>query len=134
MDEPMDILIVDDEPDLAEVIRSVLETEGYTCRVASDGRHAIEEVARARPRLVLMDMLMPIMNGWECARELRASYGPGLAIVVMTAAEHARARADAALADEVLTKPFELDELFRVVARYVPAAARAPREPAQARV
>jgi DNA-binding response OmpR family regulator len=66
-------------------------------------------------------MLMPVMDGWQCARELRAKYGNTIPIVVVTAAEDARARGAAIGADAVLSKPFELDELLRLVRFYVDA-------------
>jgi CheY-like chemotaxis protein len=120
-----DVLIVDDDRDMAEVVKAVLDSEGYRCRVASNGQQALEQVAAAMPGLVLLDMLMPVMNGWECAHELRLAYGRGLPIVVMTAAEHADSRRNQAEADDVLSKPFELDDLLRIVATYV---ATTPRE------
>lgn len=130
---PRDVLIVDDEPDMADVIKAALEHEGYPCRVAANGRQALDEVSAALPGLVLLDMLMPIMNGWETARVLRDTYGPDLPIVVMTAAEHAGSRRDEAAADDVLAKPFELDELLRVIASFLPPPARGePREEAPA--
>jgi CheY-like chemotaxis protein len=114
------VLIVDDDQDMADVVRAVLESEGYACRWAANGRQALDEVATAMPAIILLDMLMPVMNGWEAAHELRALYGRGLPIVIMTAAEHAEARREVTDADDVLSKPFELDELLRVVANYFP--------------
>jgi Response regulators consisting of a CheY-like receiver domain and a winged-helix DNA-binding domain len=64
--------------------------------------------------------MMPVMDGWQCARELRARYGRRVPIVVVTAAEHAGARAAQVGGDDVLAKPFEMAELLRIVARYVP--------------
>jgi two-component system sensor histidine kinase ChiS len=82
------------------------------------------------PALVLLDMLMPVMSGWECAHALREMYGRGLPIVMMTAAEHAESRRDAADANEVLSKPFELDDLLGIVATYLPPPSRShPPEP-----
>ena len=114
------ILIVDDDPDMAEAVRNVLESVGYACRFAANGHEALVAVAADMPGLVLMDMLMPIMDGWECAHQLREAYGRVLPIVIMTAAEHAESRGDAVDADAVISKPFELDQLLRVVNRYVP--------------
>jgi CheY-like chemotaxis protein len=116
---PGDVLVVDDDPDLMEIVRIMLDSSGYEVRCARNGREAIEAVAQKKPAVVLLDMLMPVMDGWQCARELRARYGSGIPIVVVTAAEHARARADqAGGVDDVLPKPFDMDDLLRVVARY----------------
>ena len=75
------------------------------------------------PDLILLDMLMPVMDGWQCARELRARYGRSVPIVIVTAAEHARASAAQIGADAVLSKPFEVS--LKVVARHVVKAANA---------
>ncbi|HEY1307732.1 MAG TPA: response regulator [Vicinamibacterales bacterium] len=115
------ILIVDDDPDLVEILRILLEDCGYSVRCARNGREALESVAQERPAVILLDMLMPVMDGWRCAREVRARYGRGVPIVVVTAAESARARADTVgSVDEVLAKPFDIGELLRIVKRYVP--------------
>jgi CheY-like chemotaxis protein len=73
-------------------------------------------------------MLMPVMDGRQCARELRARYGDTVPIVVVTAAEHARARASE-IGDvaDVLAKPFEMDDLIRVVERYAVKSDVSPR-------
>jgi CheY-like chemotaxis protein len=125
LETPGDVLVVEDDPDLMEVVRIMLDASGYDVRCTRNGREAIAAVAQQKPAVVLLDMLMPVMDGWECARELRARYGHAVPIVVMTAAEHARARADQIGAvDDVLSKPFEMDQLLRVVGRYVQKAVR----------
>lgn len=120
-DTPADVLVVDDDPDLMELVRLIITTAGYEVRCATNGKEAIQLVEEKMPALVLLDMLMPVMDGRQCARELRARHGPDVPIVVVTAAEHARARADeVGGVDDVLAKPFEMDDLLRVVARYAP--------------
>jgi CheY-like chemotaxis protein len=122
---PADVLVVDDDPDMRQVVQMMLHASGYEVRCAANGREAIDAVAQKRPAVVLLDMLMPVMDGWQCARELRARYGGSVPIVVVTAAEHARARANQ-IGDinDVLSKPFEIDDLLRIVARYVPKMAQ----------
>lgn len=119
MREP-DVLIIDDDPDMLETMQLVLGCDGHPCRTASNGVEALEKVAAARPGVVLLDMLMPIMNGWDTAHELRQRYGRTVPIIVVTAAENARARAAEVDADGVLAKPFDIDELRRLVERHVP--------------
>jgi CheY-like chemotaxis protein len=126
MNGARDVLIVEDNSDIAEIMLLVLRRAGYTARSAPNGRRALEEVAARVPALVLLDMLMPVMDGWQCARELRARYGHAIPIVVVTAAEHARARGEEIDADDVLAKPFNLPDLLRVVGRYVDAGGAAP--------
>lgn len=113
------MLIVDDDRDIAEVIEAVLENEGYPCRRVSNGEEALAEAAAARPALVLLDMRMPRMDGWACARALRGSYGDELPIVIMTGAQHAEDERRETDADAALTKPFELETLLEVVERFV---------------
>ena len=115
-----DVLVVDDDPDMVAIIRIMLDDSGYQVRCARNGKEALESVAERMPAVVLLDMLMPVMDGWQCARELRARYGRRVPIVVVTAAEHAGARAEQVGGDDVLAKPFEMAELLRIVARYAP--------------
>jgi len=133
VNRPGDVLIVDDDPDLIEVMRSMIAASGYEARCARNGKEAIERVEEKRPAVLLLDMLMPVMDGWQCARELRARYGHDLPIVVVTAAEHARARANETNGDDVLPKPFEMDDLLRVVARFVQRTPDVPHSPPEPR-
>jgi CheY-like chemotaxis protein len=122
----MDVLFVDDNADLRETVHMMLDLAGYEVRCVENGQDALDAVAEKMPAVVLLDMLMPVMNGWECAAALRARYGLDVPIVVVTAAEHARARATqiGGVAD-VLQKPFDMDDLLRIVARYIPKKAPA---------
>ena len=117
-----DVLIVEDDADMLEVMELVLRDAGYPTRSALNGRQALDAVAKGMPRLILLDMLMPVMNGWQFAREFRARYGKEVPIVVATAAEHVRARSDGLDASDVLPKPFEVAELLRVVGRHIAAS------------
>jgi DNA-binding response OmpR family regulator len=115
----MDVLFVDDDPDLRETVHMMLDLAGYEVRCVQNGQEALAAVAEKMPGVVLLDMLMPIMNGWQCATELRARFGQDVPIVVVTAAEHAHARAAqiGGVAD-VLQKPFDMDDLLDIVGRY----------------
>jgi CheY-like chemotaxis protein len=123
-----DILIVDDDDDMLEAIEFVLDDAGYPTRTAQNGRQALDAVARQMPALILLDMLMPVMNGWQFADEFRKRYGREVPIVVLTAAEHARSRCSSIDVQEVLTKPFNVTDLLRVVERHV-APAHTPAHP-----
>jgi CheY-like chemotaxis protein len=116
-----DVLVVDDDADMIEVIELVLQDAGYATRSALNGKLALEAVAIALPAVIVLDMLMPVMNGWQFAREFRARYGGGVPIVVATAAEHARSRSEEVDASDFLPKPFEVGDLLRTIARHVPA-------------
>jgi len=120
-----DVLIVEDDPDMADVMVRLLEHAGFAARTAENGKKALEAVAERTPAVVLLDILMPVMDGWECARQLRARYGVRLPIVVVTAAEHIETRCVEVGADHLLPKPFELRELLRLVSQYAsPCRAR----------
>jgi len=121
-----DVLVVDDDLDMVEVMELVLQDAGYPTRTALNGQQALDAVAQAMPALIVLDMLMPVMNGWEFAREFHARYGREVPIVVATAAENVHSRGDAIDAAGVLPKPFEVSDLLRLVARYVPCAHPAP--------
>lgn len=116
------ILVVDDDTDIRQTIRDILELEGYSIATAADGREALERIADRRPVLVLLDLQMPVMSGWEVLSQLRAE-GSGLPVVFMSAGYRARTEAERHNADAHLGKPFEMDELLRIVARFVAKSA-----------
>jgi CheY-like chemotaxis protein len=111
------ILVVDDDADLRTMVVLLLETAGYEVRVAADGVEALEQLKDGLPDLILLDMRMPRMDGWELGRRLRLAYGHEIPIVVMTAAERAEKRAKEIEADDFVAKPFDVDNLLRIVAR-----------------
>jgi two-component system, chemotaxis family, chemotaxis protein CheY len=110
------ILVVDDDDSIRETVAEILEVEGYPVTSAANGEEALEMVARNQPALVLLDMRMPVLDGWGFARELRER-GIKLPILVMTAAQNARTWAEEIGADGFVAKPFDLDDLLRKVAR-----------------
>jgi CheY-like chemotaxis protein len=116
-----DVLIVDDDPDMRETMQLVLEHDGYPCRMASNGVEALEQAAITPPGVVLLDMLMPVMNGPDTAHELRERYGRTVWIIAVTASEHAGKRATDIGADAVLAKPFDIAELRRLISHYLGA-------------
>lgn len=114
-----DILIVEDDGDLAEVMEGALLAAGYDVRTATDGTEALAMIEESVPSLILLDMCMPKMNGWEFAHAFRKHYSSSsVPIVVVTAAEHARRRHTEIGARDVLPKPFSLDTLCRVVKKH----------------
>ncbi|HSN14396.1 MAG TPA: response regulator [Anaeromyxobacteraceae bacterium] len=119
------VLVVEDDVDLASLMALVLSDAGYRVRTAPEGGAALQRVAEEMPGLILLDMRMPGMNGWEFARQFRARHGRAAPIVVVTAAENARARAAEVEAEGWLAKPFEIDEVLRMVAGHAAAAGQA---------
>ena len=109
------ILIVDDDPQINELIKLALVRDGHEVTVAGDGAQAIDLARRMVPDLILLDMLMPDMSGQEVLREIRAH--PGLAhipVVLATGEVDAASEIDGEV-DAVLTKPYKLNQLYRVV-------------------
>ena len=114
------VLVVEDDADLASLLQMILTDGGYEVALAGDGLQALARLEERMPGVILLDMRMPVMNGWEFAREYQARYGRvGAPIVVVTAAENARARAEEIGADGWLEKPFEIDDVLRMVARFI---------------
>lgn len=112
------ILIVDDDPAIRETVTWVLEDEGYAVLQASNGTEALAVVAQEHPACLLLDMRMPVLDGWGVARALQQQ-GEGLSVIVMTAASDARAWAEEIKARAYLAKPFALVDLLATVARVV---------------
>lgn len=111
------VLVVDDDVSITEAVRDSLEMEGYRVTIAGNGVEALAEVASDLPSLILLDMRMPVMNGWDFAARLRDA-GHAVPVVVMTAAASARDWASEIAAHDVLPKPFTLDELYAMIARW----------------
>ena len=120
---PRPILVVDDDAAIRRDVAAVLADEGYTVAEAPDGGAALARARAAPPRLILLDMRMPGMDGWEFARRYRARPGPHAPIICVTAAPDAAAVAARGAqigAVASLSKPFDLEELLALVRRYVP--------------
>jgi CheY-like chemotaxis protein len=115
-------LVVDDDEDILYSIDMALSDEGYEVLTASDGAEALTVVQQHLPRVILLDMRMPVMDGWQFARAYHRSPGPHAPIVVVTAAREAAARAAEIGAEGVLPKPFRIEELLQMVGRYADRA------------
>ena len=116
------VLVVDDDAAIRDAVRDVLESEGIAVETAANGADALEQVSRHRPRLVLLDMRMPVLDGWGFASALR-DRGLALPVVVMTAAADASRWAEEIGAIGVVAKPFGVAELVTAVRRFGAASA-----------
>ncbi len=114
----MRVLVVDDDDNIREFVAIALCDEGYEATVAADGVEALAVSAEMPPDLILLDMRMPVMDGYEFSRVYRQRPGPHAPIVVLTAAGRAAETAREIEAVDCLGKPFELDALLEMVARY----------------
>jgi two-component system, cell cycle response regulator len=114
VETPYRILVVDDDPDTAELLRTWAEGQPYTVLSAADGEEGVDTARRERPDLILLDLRMPRMDGLHAARELKAD--PALRpvpVILLTACRSTedKVEAFAAGADDYVTKPFDLDEV-----------------------
>ncbi|HEY3060480.1 MAG TPA: response regulator [Chloroflexota bacterium] len=121
------ILVVDDDPTILATVSETLDLEGYPVVTATNGAEALEQLELQRPSLVLLDMRMPVLDGWGFIRAVRER-GLSPVVVVMTAAADARRWASEIGAQGVLAKPFDLDELIAAVQRLGPKRRGAPPE------
>ncbi len=114
----MRVLVIDDDESIREFVGWVLADEGHEIAVAPNGAAALELLEGFQPDVILLDMRMPVMDGWEFANAYRDGRERVAPIVVMTAAESADQRADEIRAQGCIGKPFDLEELLDVVRRF----------------
>lgn len=110
------VLIADDEPDILLMLRVNLEAEGYETLLASDGATALRRIEEEKPDIVLLDIMMPILDGWGVL-EKSSKFEPRPRIIMLSAkaGERDLIRAWETGADEYVTKPFDPDSLVEVV-------------------
>ena len=132
------VLIVEDEPAIADILRITLKYNGFTVYWAATGREALAAVREHRPDLVLLDVMLPDGNGWEICRSLRAERAAGpepddLAVIFVTARDAPRdVVAGLALGgDDYITKPFGVDEVVARVQAVLRRTRRAGAETAR---
>jgi two-component system, OmpR family, alkaline phosphatase synthesis response regulator PhoP len=114
------VLVVDDEPQVAWMLQFSLEAEGFQTFAARDGRTALDELRQHRPQLMLLDIMMPVMDGWSVLQEIRGlPEGDRPRVVVVSARASLRDRAKAAELGAVafVAKPFNVDDLLGVLNR-----------------
>lgn len=119
MNQAQPILVVEDDEGILSTLELVLVEEGYRVVTAADGAAALDIVERQKPALILLDMKMPVMDGWAFARAYRDKPEPRAPVLVVTAARDAAQRAKEVGADAYLPKPFDIDDLIELVGRYM---------------
>jgi DNA-binding response OmpR family regulator len=108
---PQTVLVVDDEEAIAEAVRARLESEGYRVVVAADGPEALESAERERPDLVVLDLMLPGMDGLEVCKQLQRDRWLPVLMLTARTEEADKVAGFAVGADDYLTKPFSLREL-----------------------
>ena len=119
MTRPSTVLVVDDDPDILEALSEILEAEGFEIRRARNGKEALERLEPEAPQLILLDLMMPVMDGWEFAQRMRQR-PPEIAripIIVLSADRNVGSKATDLGAVGHLAKPFELNDLLELVRR-----------------
>jgi excisionase family DNA binding protein len=109
------VLLVDDDEKVRELVRVNLEFEGYTVREAASAEEGLSAIADGKPDLVLLDVMMPHVDGWEMLRLIQEQYGAGAIPVVMFSGkvdERTQAHAESSGAQAFVGKPFDLQQLI----------------------
>jgi len=105
------VLIVEDETKIASLMESYLQAEGYDCLTAMDGKTALQLYAQHKPDIVILDWMLPQLNGLDTCRQLRQTGSPGIIMVTAKSEEADKIVGLEMGADDYLTKPFSLREL-----------------------
>ena len=126
MDQPKTVLIVEDEKNIVDILRFNLQREGYQTAEAYDGADGLEKARTVDPDLILLDVMLPKMNGFDVCRQLRQE-GRNVPVLILTAREE---EADKVLgleigADDYITKPFSMRELLARVSANIRRTAMA---------
>src|SRR5438128_6224042 len=106
------VLVVDDEPQITRVLRTVLTGQGYQVRTAGEGESALSDFTEWRPELVITDLFMPHMDGVELCRRIRAISNVPIIVLSVKGEERTKVEALDSGADDYVTKPFGIDELM----------------------
>ena len=129
------ILLVDDDIDLRESLAEVLEEAGYTVDRAANGQEALQSLRQERPTVILLDLLMPVMNGWQfCQLKRRDQSVANIPVIAMSAAVSKDPSSPYYIeVDDFLAKPVEIDDLLSKLANLSRLPTPAGGSPAPAR-
>ncbi len=118
--ESYTILVVDDDPDIRDVIAETLADEGFNVVTSGDGQAAVDIALEHPPNLIVLDLMMPKMSGWQVIEALQASpRGATIPIVLVSASRDLERTAKQSEVAACLAKPFDLESLVRVVEQHV---------------
>ena len=107
------ILVVDDEEQLALALKIRLQSHGYQVVTAHDGQQALKVVAQEKPDLVILDVLMPVMDGYSCLRQLNALFGRGkIPVIILTARDRMKDLFELEGIEDYIIKPFDHEDLL----------------------
>ncbi|MBI4343928.1 MAG: response regulator [Candidatus Omnitrophica bacterium] len=107
------ILVADDEQQLALAIKIRLQSKGYDVVTAKDGKEAVELALQQRPDLVILDVVMPVMDGYSCLRELNTRFGRGkIPVIILTARDRMKDLFELEGIEDYVVKPFDHEDLL----------------------
>jgi CheY-like chemotaxis protein len=106
------VLVVDDDPDILQTLALCLSTEGYGVLMAANGQEALEVLRREKPAVILLDLMMPVMDGWQFVTEMDHRGWRKAPILILSADRGVQGHANRLHADAFLAKPFDLEELL----------------------
>ena len=118
MAEGRKILVVDDEQQLALALKIRLQSRGYEVTTAGDGQQALEAIEKDPPSLIILDVLMPVMDGYSCLREINTRFGRNkLPIIILTARDRMKDLFDLEGIEDYVVKPFDHEDLLARIDR-----------------
>ncbi len=120
------VLVIDDEQDIAEAVRSILEDEGYKVVTCANGREALQSLDPVRPDLAIVDVMMPVMNGFETIRGIRRHPDFSRLPVLIMSAIHPSVKPPEYDWAGFLKKPFSLKDLLERVHKLAPVQPEGP--------
>lgn len=109
------VLIVDDEDGILDVLSMALEAKGFDVQCAHDGAEGVEMAKSFLPSVVILDIIMPKMDGWEACRAMREDKRLDQTKIILLTTSHKLKQAKEAGANQVMLKPFDLDQLVRAI-------------------
>lgn len=118
------ILMVEDEPDIREAVQASLRSRGYMVIVAADGEEGLRKIKSEKPDLVLLDIVMPKVDGWQVLKAIRSDEDTAtreLPVVMLTANRETSSliESQSQKATDYLMKPFDIEKLMRFIHRYI---------------
>src|SRR3990167_1903153 len=120
MDEPKKILLIDDEIDLQQLIKTVLSSKGYNVTTADNGKDGLEKLEAADPDLIILDMNMPVMGGVEFYQRICDAWSQAkYPVLILTARANMEEFFKGMDVDGFMAKPFEIDDLLTEVQRII---------------
>jgi len=116
------VLVIDDDPDILQTLGLCLSSEGYRVLMAANGKEALDILERERPSVILLDLMMPVMDGWQFVAEMDHRGRRDVPLLILSADRSVQGHAQQLRASGLLGKPFVLDELLGKVQQLIGGA------------